>query len=58
MISETDLQKVFEYMNNNFKDYKGCANCKYQPEPLRMCDWGAKRNRVELVCIGWEKKDE
>ena len=21
------------------KEYKGCRNCKYQPEPLQTCDW-------------------
>lgn len=38
------------------KDYKGCRNCKYQPEPLRMCEYGENRNFIEIVCSKWEKK--
>lgn len=41
-----------------FKEYKGCRNCKYQPEPLQMCEWGKRRQCVELICSGWGKKDE
>ena len=40
-----------------FKDYKGCRNCKHQQKPLTMCDYGKRRNRVELICSGWERKD-
>lgn len=39
-----------------FKDYKGCRNCKYQPEPLQMCEWGKKQTRVELICSKWERR--
>ena len=41
-----------------FKEYNGCRNCRHQPEPMQMCEWGKKRQRVELICSGWEKKDE
>ena len=40
-----------------FKDYKGCRNCKHQPEPLTMCDYGKRKTYVELICTGWERKD-
>lgn len=40
-----------------FNDYNGCRNCKHQPEPLTMCDYGKQRNHVELICTGWERKD-
>ena len=39
-----------------FKDYNGCRNCKHQPQPMQMCDYGKRRNRVELICSGWERK--
>ena len=38
------------------KDYEGCRNCKYQPEPLRMCEYGENRDFIEIVCSKWEKK--
>lgn len=41
-----------------FKDYNGCRNCKHQPEPLQMCEWGKRRTYVELICSGWEKREE
>ena len=44
-------------LRDYFKDYKGCANCKHQPEPLRMCNWGRKRDHIELICSRWEKKE-
>lgn len=40
-----------------FKKYKGCKNCKHQPEPLQMCDYGKHRQIVELICSRWEEKD-
>ena len=57
MITEDDLQKVFKYINKYYSDYEGCTNCKYQPQPMQMCEWGKKRQCVELICSGWEKKD-
>ena len=38
------------------KDYEGCKNCKYQPEPLRMCEYGENRDFIEIICSKWEKK--
>ena len=47
------------YYPDEYKDYHGCRNCKHQPEPLRMCEWGEKRSGpIELVCSRWEKEDE
>lgn len=53
MISDGMVRGLKEY----FKEYEGCRNCKHQPEPLRMCEWGKRRNYVELICSGWEKKE-
>lgn len=53
MISDGMVRGLKEY----FKEYKGCRNCKHRPEPLQMCECGKKRQRVELICSGWEKKD-
>ena len=58
MITEGDLRKVFEYMNKNFSSYEGYRNCIHQPEPLRMCEWGEKRDHIELICSRWEKRKE
>lgn len=41
-----------------FKDYNGCRNCKHQPQPMQMCDYGKQRTYVELICSGWERKDD
>lgn len=38
--------------------YEGCRNCRHQPQPMQMCEWGKKRDHIELICSGWEKKDE
>lgn len=53
MIADGIIRGVKDF----FKNYKGCRNCKYQSEPLTMCDYGKQRNRVELICTGWERKD-
>lgn len=53
MISDGIARELKEY----FKEYEGCRNCKHQPEPLQMCEYGKKRTYVELICRGWEKKD-
>lgn len=39
--------------------YKGCSNCKYQIEPLRMCEWAESGGdgAVHLICPKWVKKD-
>lgn len=56
MITEDDVRKVFEYMDEYSSDYEGCSNCIHQPEPMRMCEWGENRNYIELICSRWEKK--
>lgn len=53
MISDGMVRGLREY----FKEYKGCKNCKHQPEQLEMCDYGKCRQYVELICSRWEKKD-
>ena len=45
-------------MKEFFKDYKGCRNCKHQPEPLTMCEYGKNRTVVTLICHRWEKKSK
>lgn len=47
-----------EGLKEFFKDYNGCRNCKYQPEPLQMCEWGKRRTVVELICSGWERREK
>lgn len=44
------------YYPDEYKEYAGCKNCEHQPEPLRMCEWGKRRNTVELICSRWELK--
>ena len=40
-------------------DYKGCANCKHKPEPLRLCDGGDNESALSSqVCPLWEKESE
>ncbi len=41
-------------------DYEGCRNCVHQIEPLRMCEWGEKKENntvFRLICPHWEKKE-
>ncbi len=54
MISDGMVRGLKEF----FKEYNGCRNCRHQPDTMQMCEWGKKRQRVELICSGWEKKDE
>ena len=51
------MSDLIDRQTEYFKEYKGCKNCKHQPEPLQMCDYGKHRQYVELICSGWEKKD-
>lgn len=53
MSNDGMLRGLIEY----FKEYKGCRNCRYQPQPMQMCEWGKKRQFVELICSKWEKKN-
>ena len=39
------------------EEYKGCRNCKYQPEPMQTCDWIKHKNEVYIVCPMWEMKE-
>ena len=44
---------------NTTEEYKGCRNCKYQPEPMQTCDWIKHQKEVYRVCPMWElKKDK
>lgn len=38
--------------------YEACRNCKYQIEPLRMCEWAEKGGdgKIHILCPRWEKK--
>lgn len=38
--------------------YKGCKNCIYQIEPLRMCKWAEQGGDscIHLICPKWVKK--
>ena len=47
--------KVVEQMNTT-EEYKGCRNCKYQPEPMQTCDWIKHQKEVYRVCPMWELK--
>ncbi len=40
--------------------YKGCRNCKFQIEPLRMCEWAERGGdgRLHFICPKWEKKGD
>lgn len=42
-------------MDDIFKNYHGCRNCKYQPAPLIMCDWGYNSDTVQIICKRWEE---
>ena len=43
-------------------DYKICENCRYQIEPLRMCEWAELKANAHsylyLTCPFWEKKEK
>ena len=57
-MSEPDSGMV-RGMNEFFKHYKGCRNCKYQIEPLRACEWHEKTQHTvfHLVCPRWEMRE-
>lgn len=42
---------------NTTEEYKGCRNCKYQPEPMKTCDWIKHQKEVYRVCPMWELKE-
>lgn len=44
-------------MNNIIEEYKGCRNCKYQPEPMKTCDCIKHQKEVYRVCPMWELKE-
>ena len=46
------------YFPDEYKDYEGCRNCKHQPEPLRMCEYGENRKVVEPICRMWERRSD
>ena len=39
------------------EEYKGCRNCKYQPEPMQTCDWIKHQKEVYRVCPMLELKE-
>ena len=40
--------------------YKGCRNCRYQIDYLRMCEWAEQGGDgvLHLICPRWERKGE
>ena len=38
--------------------YEGCANCHYQIEPLRQCEWAERGGdgTVHAICPRWVKR--
>ena len=54
MISEGMAKAVKDF----YADYQGCRNCRFQPEPLRMCKWGERRKYVEIICSRWRRRDD
>ena len=50
------VDAMAEGLKEYFKDYNGCRNCKFQPEPMQMCEWRKHRTVVELICSGWERR--
>ena len=55
---EAAIEMIAEEFLERFKDYEGCTNCKHQPEPMRMCEWGERRDHVEPICSGWERRQD
>ena len=51
MSLQNDVRKLEKAL-----DYNGCANCKHQINPLRMCEWGEQQIAVYLICPKWEHK--
>lgn len=52
--SDKEMQKLIEQLG-----YKGCQNCQYQIEPLRMCDWAEQGGDgiVHWICPNWDKRE-
>ena len=52
-VTDKELKKRIKQL-----DYKGCRNCKYQIEPMRMCEWAERKTdtHIHLICPKWEKK--
>ena len=41
-----------------YKDYQGCRNCKHQPEVFQMCEWGKRTDNIHYpYCLNWDKKE-
>ena len=55
IVKQGGVRKEVEYMNTT-EEYKGCRNCKYQPEPMQTCDWLKHQKEVYRVCPMWELK--
>ena len=56
IVKQGGVRKEVEYMNTT-EEYKGCRNCKYQPEPMQTCDWIKHQKEVYRVCPMWELKE-
>ena len=47
-----DEDQVVKQMNTT-EEYKGCRNCKYQPEPMHTCDKCGKKFTMYGYQSGW-----
>ena len=54
-VTSNDIDKLKQKLG-----YKGCRNCKYQIEPMRMCEWAERKEDTSLhfICPRWEKREK
>ena len=54
-VTNKEIQKLIKRL-----DYKGCKNCAFQIEPLRMCEWAERGGdeRIHFLCPKWNHKVE
>lgn len=54
------MSKIEDWYKKRMKEmgYEGCANCKYQIEPLRGCEWLERGGdgRLHIICPKWERR--
>jgi hypothetical protein len=51
-VTHKEIQKRIDQL-----EYEGCRNCKYQIEPLRMCQWAEQGGdgHIHFICPKWDK---
>lgn len=56
------MSKIEDWYKKRMKEmgYEGCANCKYQIEPLRGCEWLERGGdgRLHIICPKWERRTD